>query len=286
MKERTSVMMNEKLIYIFIFFALFNLGCSKTVYETIKSNPSQADIYWGKTSADLEKTEYKTPFKRSIPESKLEPWCFQVKKDGYRKSKIFCREKELSWLINVELVPLKTTITSEPPGATIYWGPTKAKIHKTGYETPHTESDVNLGANWKDWWFQVKKDEYNDSAIEIKANEESDRHIHFNLMPVKKDVGDNKLNQFTSQTNQVTLSWEYNIPADILGFELERRKEPDEQFKKIADIGPNETSYKDAGLIPGATYYYRMRAFDANFKSEYTDEIKVKIFDKGSAAKK
>ncbi len=236
--------MSGKLIFLFVFFLLFNFGCSKTVYETIKTDPSQADIYWGKTSSNLEKSKYKTPFTKSIPESKLEPWCFLVKKDGYHKSNTYCREKELSWLINVELVTLKTTITSEPPGATIYWGPTKEKIHQAEYETPHIESDVNLGANWKDWCFQVKKDGYNDSAIVIKANEESDRHIHFNLIPVKQDVGENKLNQFTSQKNQVTLSWEYKIPSDILGFELERRRESDEQFKKIADVEPNETSYK------------------------------------------
>ena len=62
MKERILIMMNEKLMYLFVFFSLFNFGCSKTVYETIKSNPSQADIYLGKTSSNLEKTKYKTPF--------------------------------------------------------------------------------------------------------------------------------------------------------------------------------------------------------------------------------
>ena len=272
--------MSGKLIFHFVFFLIFNFGCSKTVYETIKSDPSQADIYWGKTSSNLEKSKYKTPFTRSLPESKLEPWCFLVKKDGYHKSNIYCRDKELSWLVNVKLVPLKTEITSEPPGATIYWGVAKEKIYKTEYLTPHIESDVNLGANWKDWSFQVKRNEYKDSPIVVKSKEEGDRHVHFDLIPAKRDLWGNEPKQWISTKNQVTLSWEYQYPLNVLGFEIERRRESDEQFKKIAIVGPNENSYKDTGLIPGVIYYYRMRAYDSSSKSEYTKEIEVKILDK------
>ena len=94
-----------------------------------------------------------------------------------------------------------------------------------------------------------------------------------------------KPKQWITTKNQVTLSWEYDLPSDILGFEIERRKDLDEHFKKIAIVGPNETSYTDTGLIPGTTYYYRTRAYDANFKSEYT-EIKVIILDNSTAIKK
>ena len=67
---------------------------------------------------------------------------------------------------------------------------------------------------------------------------------------------------------------------NILGFEIERRRESEEQFKKISDVGPNETRYTDTGLMPGAIYYYRIRAYGPTSKSEYTKEIRVKISDK------
>jgi len=170
---------NQTTATLFVFTVivlLLNLGCSSTVYETIKSDPLEAHIYWGKTSSDLEKSGYKTPYTKAIPESKLEPWCFQLQKDGYHKSDIYCRENELSWLVDYKLIPLKTTITSEPPDATIYWGPAKDQIGKTEYVTPHIESDVYLGASWKKWHFQVKKDGYHDSVIVFKPEMESDQH--------------------------------------------------------------------------------------------------------------
>ena len=74
---------------------------------------------------------------------------------------------------------------------------------------------------------------------------------------------------------EVTFSWEYAKTNDILGFEIERRKESDKHFIKIDTIGPNETRYTDTGLKAGTTYYYRMRAYDANSKSEYTNEIQI-----------
>lgn len=274
-------------IIIFSAFFLLIFGCSKTVYEKIKSNPPQADIYWGKSSTNLIKSKYKTPFSNSVPESKLEPRCFQVKKDGYRKSKIYCRKKNvISFIRNFELIPLKTTITSKPPGASIYWGSAKEKTYKTEHMTPHIESDVKIGASWKDWYFQVKKNGYNDSAIIIKAKEGSDRHVHFDLMPTKQDVGEVKPIQMGSKKIQVTFGWEYAVPTEILGFEIERRKELDEHFIKIDTIGPNETRYTDTGLMSGTTYYYRMRAYDANSKSDFTNVIQVKILDDGTVSQK
>jgi hypothetical protein len=281
MKRKT---INQPTTILFVFtvlFLLFNLGCSSTVYETIKSDPPEADIYWGKTSSDLAKSGHKTPYAKAIPESKLEPWCFQLQKDGYHKSDIYCRENELSWLVDYKLIPLETTITSEPPNASIYWGPTKDQVNMTEYVTPHIESDVYLGASWKNWHFQVNKDGYNDSAIVFKPKIESDRHVHFVLIPKKEKNGAKEviISEFISSKNQVVLAWDYDMDSDILGFEIERRRNSEGQFRKIAIVGPNVTNYKDTELTPGATYYYRIRAFNSREKSSYTDVIKVKIVD-------
>lgn len=281
MKRKIVNQTNTTLFVFTVFILLFNLGCSSTVYETIKSDPSEADIYWGKTSSDLEKSGYKTPYTKAIPESKLEPWCFQLQKDGYHKSDIYCRDNELSWLVDYKLIPLKTTITSEPPKATIYWGPSKDRVRKTEYVTPRIESDVYSGASWKNWHFQVKKDGYYDSAIVFKPKSESDRHVHFVLIPIneKSSAREVKTSELISSKNQVVLAWDYDMGSDILGFEIERKRNSEGQFHKIATVGPNVTNYKDTELIPGATYYYRIRAFNSRGKSPYTDEIKVKIVD-------
>ncbi len=275
--------MKIKFIYFFVILPMLNASCATTVFETINSHPSNAEIYWGKTASTLAKSNIKTPFKRSISEAKIEPWCFQIRKAGYHHSEVYCREKELSWFINVNLSPIKTTITSQPPGATIYWGAIEERIYKTAYHTPHIESFSELGANWEKWFFQVKKDGFSDSEIVKKLKEENDRHVHFVLKPLNRDLQENKPDHLITTKNQIKLSWDYAAPSEILGFEIERRRKSDEEFKKIATVGPFETSYTDSRLIRGETYYYRIRAYDAKFKSDYTKEIIVEIL---SAAKK
>jgi hypothetical protein len=201
---------------ILIAFFSMNFGCAKTIYETIRSNPPQADIYWGESSSNLKKSGNKTPYSNSFPESKLEQLkhrCFQLKKEGYQNSPVYCRQKnELSFLVNIDLIPIKLT-------------------------------------------------------------------------PVKQDDGEEKTNQMGTKKNQVTIAWGYENPNNILGFEIERKKESDEKFIKIGVVGPNQTSYTDTEIMPGITYHYRLRAYNANTKSDYT-EIQVEISEDGSAIKK
>ena len=204
---------NPLLEIILIAFLLMNLGCSKTIYETIKSNPSQADIYWGESSSNLIKSGNKTPYYSSFPESKIEHKCFQLKKEGYQNSTIYCRNKnELSFLINVDLIPVDMT-------------------------------------------------------------------------PTKQDFEEDKLLQMGSKKSQVTIAWDYGTPKNILGFEIERRKDSDGEFKKLGVVGPNQTTYTDTEVVSGTTYYYRLRAYNANTKSDYT-EIQVEILDDGSVIQK
>ena len=88
-----------------------------------------------------------------------------------------------------------------------------------------------------------------------------------------------------SPTPQVTIAWDYGTPKNILGFEIERRKESDEKFKIIGVVGPNQTNYTDTDIVSGTTYHYRLRAYNANTRSDYT-EIKVEILEDGSVIQK
>src|SRR5262249_35186517 len=73
-----------------------------------------------------------------------------------------------------------------------------------------------------------------------------------------------------SESAQLKLTWIDNSPNET-GFALERRGSMD-PFAQIAVVGPNVTSFADSGLTPGATYCYRVRAFNSAGWSPYTNE--------------
>ena len=153
--------------YTVFFIALHLSGCAGTIQEIITCDPPQANIYWGKNPEQIFMTRHKTPYSRSLTSSGWESWCYQVKKDGYSDSEIVCREKEAYRYLDFILTPLKTTITSNPPHATIYWGPSEDRLHRTFHKTPRSviAKDTSEGASWRDWYFQVRKDGYYDSEI-------------------------------------------------------------------------------------------------------------------------
>jgi hypothetical protein len=53
---------------------------------------------------------------------------------------------------------------------------------------------------------------------------------------------------------------------------VERKDGPEGNYREIATVGPNITTYTDKGLVPGKTYFYRIRAFSQTGYSEYTNE--------------
>jgi len=177
----------RSFFYLIVLTMLFGSGCAGTLQEIITCYPPQATIYWGKTESQLKKTGYKTPHSRTISGSNWEPWCYQVKKNGYHDSEIICREEEGYRYLDFQLVPLKTTITSQPPDAIIYWGPSKDQLERTEHRTPRTitAKEHAGGASWKDWYFQVKKKGYFDSEIVFQPQPSSDRSVHFELIQQK-----------------------------------------------------------------------------------------------------
>jgi hypothetical protein len=158
-------------------------GCAAKSQEVITCYPPYADIYWGKNASELRKSGFTTPHSRSISGVEREHWCYQVKKEGYRDSDIVCRKEEEYRNLDFSLVPLKTTITSKPSGATIYWGPSEDQLKKTSYRTPQTITikDVSIGASWKAWYYQVKKEGYHDSEVVLLPQQSGDRDVKFEL---------------------------------------------------------------------------------------------------------
>lgn len=178
------------ILFLILLLVFISRCASPTSQEIIFCDPPQADIYWGKTEGSLEKTEFTTPHSRSISASKWESWCYQVKKEGYYDSKIVCREEESFRYLDFKLTSLKTSITSEPSGAIVYWGPRKDHLESTDHRTPTTitskDPTAGSGAAWDDWYFQVKKEGYHDSEIVFLPRQQHDRSIHFELTPLKR----------------------------------------------------------------------------------------------------
>ena len=72
-----------------------------------------------------------------------------------------------------------------------------------------------------------------------------------------------------SGTSTVNLSWSDNS-SDEDGFKIER-KTGSSSFSEIASVDPNVTSLSDNSLTPGTTYSYRVRAFNGNGNSTYSN---------------
>jgi len=73
-----------------------------------------------------------------------------------------------------------------------------------------------------------------------------------------------------ASSSQITLGWVDNS-ANEDGFRLERCQGVEcTSFVQIAQLATNTTSYSDAGLAPGASYTYRVRAFNGGGNSTYS----------------
>ena len=70
---------------------------------------------------------------------------------------------------------------------------------------------------------------------------------------------------------QIDLSWTDNA-SDETGFKIERSARNNGSFAQIATVGQDVTSYSDTTVRKNTTYYYRVRATNANGDSAYSNE--------------
>lgn len=170
-----------------LFLVLFVVGCAQhPIYEVIDSQPQGATILWGKTPSELTDSERQTLSSRYAIGDQWESWCYQAVMAGYLPSKIVCRpDGETERRIAFELQAIRTHITSDPPNAQIYWGRTRDALTQAGRSTPWTEDRVAIGANYKNWYVQVKKAGYRDSEVRFLPQAIRDRNVHFVLEPVE-----------------------------------------------------------------------------------------------------
>jgi titin len=73
----------------------------------------------------------------------------------------------------------------------------------------------------------------------------------------------------TPSAGKITLNWSDNATNEM-AFKLERSTDG-VSFTQLGILGPNSTTYANAGLASGVTYYYRIRAYDGPNHSPYSN---------------
>jgi hypothetical protein len=72
-------------------------------------------------------------------------------------------------------------------------------------------------------------------------------------------------------SNQIKLTWQDNSLGEK-GYLLERASGSPVNFFQLADLPPNTFTYTDNGVFANMDYYYRLKAVDDCFESDYSNE--------------
>ncbi|MBN1674114.1 MAG: fibronectin type III domain-containing protein [Kiritimatiellae bacterium] len=71
-------------------------------------------------------------------------------------------------------------------------------------------------------------------------------------------------------TTQIDLTWE-DKSSDEDGFKIDRRQSGETAWVRITTTGANETAHNDTGLPAATKYYYKVKAYNANGNSPYSE---------------
>lgn len=78
---------------------------------------------------------------------------------------------------------------------------------------------------------------------------------------------------------KVELAWVDNAGNED-GFTIERKRDDEASFTTLATVAPDTTQYTDEGILPGYEYCYRIKAYNANGNSAYSNTACVTIPDR------
>jgi alpha-tubulin suppressor-like RCC1 family protein len=121
-----------------------------------------------------------------------------------------------------------------------------------------TYSDAGLSPNMK-YWYRVRA--YNTYGDSDYSNQASDT-----TLPLPPQAP-SSLTATTVSGRQINLSWVDNS-GDQDGFKIERAPSDSGPWTQIAQVLASTTGYRDVGIWPSTTYYYRVRAYNRGGDSD------------------
>jgi len=117
-----------------------------------------------------------------------------------------------------------------------------------------------------------------------EGNIHSEDHTpHPNPIPIMRIGPNAEVFSYTPPTNfranpvsasEIQLSWT-DSSSGSRGYKIERKTGANGTYAEIASMGPNRFSYRDLGLSPATTYFYRIRSIKQYRDSNYSVEVQA-----------
>ncbi|MDP2039247.1 MAG: fibronectin type III domain-containing protein, partial [Ignavibacteria bacterium] len=79
-------------------------------------------------------------------------------------------------------------------------------------------------------------------------------------------------------SSRAQLKWDDNSNSED-GYTVERKIGQNGNFQKLKDVNANTTAMEDDAVNPGQVYYYRVKGYNNNLSSAYSNEAGVTITD-------
>jgi hypothetical protein len=95
--------------------------------------------------------------------------------------------------------------------------------------------------------------------------------FHFNVATVTAPATPANLTAEAQSTTQIRLAWTDNATNET-GFKIERSTTAGSGYAEITQVGAGVVNFTDNNLQAGTRYFYRVRAFNAQGNSDYSNE--------------